>query len=429
GFNLGLGQRWAADIWAQHWAIWRAELIPAWLLGVVVGLAALFLRRRAWLAGLLVFFFLAVQVVFPVLYAYHEYYYVANAGLLMLAVGLVFAELLDSRLPRAVVWVLLLAAQAVQIGHSVAAHYTDMKSWSFGGTPLTEALKAVTGPEDILLIAGDDWNSMKPYYAQRRALMLPNGRESEPDFVARAFGQLAGEPVGALVLRESAWENRRLIDAAVGSFGLDPRPVFGWQDVRVYLRQDLRLAAIAGVKEARDGKFITLTPESLPDQGKLTGHEVATAALPAPLRRHFAQMVPAPWKYFTSFGAELIPESGRELFTAHPDTRLWFKVPAGVRTITVECLVGAGAYAANLSEAEASDGVEFSILLEQADGRISPLVSRLLDPRRQPADRGLQTLEYRGEIPEAASVLVRTGPGPHGSNSRDWAFLGGITIK
>jgi hypothetical protein len=231
------------------------------------------------------------------------------------------------------------------------------------------------------------------------------------------------------VLRESAWENRRLIDAAVRTFGLDPRPVFGWQDVRVYLREDLRLAAIAGVKDARDGKFITLSPESLPDQGKLTGHEVATATLPAHLRRHFALMAPQPWKYFTSFGADLITEAGRELFTAHPDTRLWFKVPAGARTITVECLVGAGAYAANLADGEASNGVEFSILLQQADGKIITLVSRLLDPRRQPADRGFQTLEYRGEIPEAADVLVQTGPGPHGNNSRDWAFLGAITIK
>ncbi|MDI1320738.1 MAG: hypothetical protein PSW75_11190 [bacterium] len=428
-FNLGLGQRWDPGIWAQHWAIWQAELMPALLLAAVGLLAALFLRRRGGLAGLLVFFFLAAQVLFPVLYAYHEYYYVANSFLLMLAVGVVLGEVLDSRLPRVVAWGLLLAIQAGQIRHCVQVHYTDMKSWSFGGTPLTEALKVVTGPEDILVIAGDDWNSMKPYYAQRRALMLPHGRESEPDFVARAFGQLRGETVGALVLRAPEEQNRRLIDAAVRTFGLDPRPVFGWQDVLVYLRADLRLAAIAGIKDARDSRFITLTPESLPDLGKLKGHEVETAALPAHLRRNFSRMTPLPWKYYTSFGADLVAESGGEFFTAHPDTRLWFKVPAGVRTIAVECLISPGAYAASLADGEASDGVEFSIFLQQAGGKIIPLVSRLLDPRRQAADRGRQILEYRGEIPAGADVLIQTGPGPNGNNSRDWAFLGAISIR
>ncbi|WP_438479503.1 ArnT family glycosyltransferase [Oleiharenicola lentus] len=428
-FNLGIGQRWNADIWAQHWAIWQAELIR-WPLLLVVGATALFfLRRHRALAGWLIFFFLAVQTLFPVLYAYHEYYYIANGFLLMLAVGLVAGGVLDSRLPRATAWLLVLAIQVGQIASSVHTHYAEMKNWSFGGSAVTEVLRAFTDPDDVIVAAGEDWNSMIPYNSQRRALMFPNGRESEPEFVAVAFAQLRGERIGALVLRGAQQENHRLIAAAVSAFELDARPVFTWQNVTVYLRQDLRLVAVPKIKSVRGGESIELTPESLSDVNALVKNEVEVASLPAKERGAFARMSPAPWKYYTSFGADLVPEAGQQLFTAHPDTTLWFKVPAGAREVSVECYIAAGAYDATVSDGDATDGVEFTFYRQAPNGSRVQLLSRLLDPRRRADDRGIQTLIYRGDFPAGSELVVVASSGPHQSLSRDWAFFGAIQIK
>ena len=427
-YNWGVGQRFAPVVWRDHAAIIFREIIsPPVLLGSLA-LWGLFSRREWRLMAVGGAGFLAVQVAFPVLYALHPYYYVANAFLLLLVVGLALAGLLQSLLPRSVVWTIVVLAYAGQASIYWRLHYPVQRQWSAGGTTLALALREVTEPESVLLIAGDDWSSIIPYHAQRRACMLPNGKETDGALRQRIFAGLAGEQISALVLKEAQRDNRELLAAAVAAFGIDPRPVFSRDGITVYLRGENRQFAIQKIAEMRL-PGVQLSTESASDQGSLQKREVRVDALPPLMREAFARMSPEPVRFYSMYGAGSVVTPVGVMYNAHPDTRLWFELPHGASTIRVECYFTAEAYLETLAANEQTDGVSLSLQLQQPDGSRQPLAARLLEPATKPADRGLVLFEYTGRIPAGATVVLEILPGPHGNYTRDWVSLGQVQFK
>ena len=428
-YYFGTGQRFAAHLWRQHLVVLLREIAPAGVLAGAALLALVFARRwLGWIAGLLGFF-LAVQLIFPVLYAWHEYYYVANAYLLMLAIGLAACGTLESRLPRLVAWGLILALQAGQIWSYLQVQYPMQRAPSNGGSPITQALRVATEPDDVLIIAGNDWSSITPYFARRHALMIRNGMEHDHAYLTSAFSRLHGESVGALILHGAQRDNRELFERVVREFGLDPHPVFTCLDATIYFHRRLRLAAIPLVRAVPDAQFLQLTAESVADEHALLQHEVELAQLPPSHRRKFAGMSPAPFKYYTTYGTDRMTVDGRDLFSAHPDTRLWFHAPAGRRAILIEAQLAPGAYTESVPAGDRSDGIEVTILVEGPERVRHQVFSRWLNPRDQPADRGLQTFTQEFVLSAGEVVVVEVGPGPQHNAARDWAVLGRIEIK
>ena len=428
-YLFGEGVRFSGELWQHHFAILFREIAAGWTL-TGAGLLALSFGRRwwSWLV-LLVGSFFAVQLIFPVLYAWHDYYYMANAFALMLALGLVLCGVLESRLPRLLAWVLVLVVTGGQVGLYFDALYPMQRYFSPGGGYLTRTLTAVTDPDDVLVIAGNDWSSITPYFARRRALMIRNGMEYDQSYFRPAFQRLQGERVGALVLHGLQQSNRPLIALAVRIFGLDPRPVYTSEGAAIYMLPSRRLAAIPVLKSMRQDNPLELMSESLADENALRQHEVETEMLPAWYHRLFADMSPAPWKYYSDVGASRNSYEGREYYWAHPVTRLWFRVPAGRRHISVEVGLIPQAYDEKVLWDDRTDGIELAISEEPAGGAPRPLFSQLLEPRDKPADRGIKTLECTAEFAADSVVQIAVLPGPRGSAARDWAVLGRIEIK
>jgi len=427
-YNWGVGQRFALSVWRDHAAIIFREIITLPVLLGSLALWVLFSRREWRLMTMCWGFFLSVQVAFPVLYALHAYYYVANAFLLLLAVGLALVGLLESKLPRIAVWVVVGLAHAGQVGVYWRLHYPVVREWSAGGTTLTLALREVTEPESVLLIVGDDWSSIIPYHAQRRACMLPTGREYDPELRQRVFAGLAGEQVSALVLQGAQRDNRELLAAATATFGIDSRPVFSRESSTVYLRKENRQFAIQRLTDMRL-PGVLLSTESTADQGSLLKREAPVAALPPLMREAFARMSPEPVRFYSTFGAGTVVTPVGVMFNAHPDTRLWFELPRGASTVSVECYLAEAAYQNTLAANEQTDGVSVSLQLQQPDGSRQPLVTRPIEPATRPTDRGLVLLEYAGMIPAGATLVIEVLPGSHGNYTRDWFSLGRIEIK
>jgi hypothetical protein len=165
------------------------------------------------------------------------------------------------------------------------------------------------------------------------------------------------------------------------------------------------------------------------DEHPLIQHEVEMDLLAESYRWIFAGMNPVPWKYFSEKGVSRYHFEGREYCSAHPVTRLWFKVPAGRYSISVEIGLLADAYDDSVPYGDRSDGVELKIVEEPAGGPVRPVYSRWLNPRDQAADRGMQRLECIAEFPADTVVQISVLPGPNDSNARDWALLGRIEIK
>ena len=428
-YYFGTGQRFSTHIWRQHLVVWLREIVSVEVFAGA-GLLALFFARRwlIWIA-VLVGFFLAVQLIFPVLYAWHEYYFVANGFMLLLAVGLVACGVLESRLPRILAWGLILALQTGQIWAYLQVHYPEQRAPSRGGSPMMQVLRLATEANDVLIAAGNDWSSITPYFSQRRALMIRGGMDHDEAGLASAFARLKGESVGALILHGTQRDNEALLERAVRDFGIDPHPVFTCLDATIYMHGRLRLLTIPLVKEVPDAQFLELTAQSKDSMRELLGHEVELAALPAGHRRNFTGMSPLPIRYYTTYGAGRTTVAGRVMFSAHPDTRLWFNAAAGRHDIEIEILLPPAAYDESVPYGDRSDGVDLIISIESSDHLRRQIFSRWLNPRDNPGDRGLQTIKQPFDLKAGEVVVVEVGAGPLHNASRDWAVLGRVEIR
>ena len=75
------------------------------------------------------------------------------------------------------------------------------------------------------------------------------------------------------------------------------------------------------------------------------------------------------------------------------------------------------------------DGVDFTVSLEGADGRIVPLWKRYLDPVAAPADRGIQHFDIALPAGAKGRLLIGTGAGPADDNRWDWAYLSSVRFE
>jgi hypothetical protein len=427
GFTIGApATRFSGELWAMKGRIIAHQLTWLPLLIGGVALALLGARHRWRELGLCAGLFTAALLAFPILYAYHEYYYIANAVLLMVALGLVLVALAESPGPR---WLVALAVVTVVAGQAYAyfdRYYPVQSAISPGGDGLSQSLRALTEPGEVIVVTGQDWNAMTPYYAQRRALMLRGDAEQDPAQVDAALAQLDGEKIGALAVTGSlagrGWFIQRLV-----ARGLEPTPLYIWHDVSVFLpaaRRELNLQRL------EEQEFYEVRPApgvELPHGQPLnTWWDVAN--LWRSWRANFDGMTPTPVRYFSTFGLTLERGGGRMDFGAHPVTRLVFALPAGRHVLRTTVFFPPDAYRADLAEADATDGVEITLAALSTAGERRILGTRTVDPRHRAADRGRKPLRIEFTLPQAGEVELFIGPGPAGRSTRDWVMLGRLVI-
>jgi hypothetical protein len=428
GYYYGTNHtRFDPAIWAGHWRIISQSVI--WLpLAAVSGVAVLVFGRRWWAK---VFFcvacFFGIQVLLPELYSWHDYYYVTNALFLLVAVGLAVTTLFDSRLPR---WVggAVLVGMLVGQGYFYSRRfYEELSAVSPEGSDLTAALQKLTQPDEVLLIQGEDWNSMTPYYARRRALMLRAGPDHDETEIRRAFANLKGEKVGALITKGVLDKDAPLLKLAAEYFDIYPQPLLKWRDTRFYLpnkrwNEDYDKFSTAYY---HDVEFL---PTELPADGSLAGrwYEVSKLSRYQPVSLQY--MHPKPVRFFARFGLSLDAAGGQVRFGVHPLTHLIFAVPAGSRHLRTEIGISPGAYE-NLSTSDATDGVDLKISFVQPETEERLIYSRSVNPRDNPADRGVIPVSLDFVMPADAELKITIEAGPRNNTTRDWAFLGKLTIE
>lgn len=147
-------------------------------------------------------------LLFMNLYVVHEYYACENALGLIVALGLVVVGLLESGGAARYFGIALLAiallvnamAFAIKIHPRFAANRLDLQ-------PTVEAIQAHTRPDDVILVVGT-WNPELPYYAQRRALVLPTFPHISDEAIRQSLENLSGYRVGAVVTVPSAMNAR-----------------------------------------------------------------------------------------------------------------------------------------------------------------------------------------------------------------------------
>jgi hypothetical protein len=236
-WNFGtLPDRFSQALWIG--VIWNRVITEnvAGHLGVFVILAALAFapRRRAlilWGVGLFLCFFM----VFENLLFVHHYYAVANAVYLCFALAVGFGALIESR-PRQTLLLVaaLLAVIEVNLSFFLGGYLFEDESRGFDDRdPVLRAAAFVRGhtpPSAPLLVYGDDWNSELPYYAERRALLVPVFFGGYLGPLEQPERYLARRP-GALMICRGARSNPALKAALAANYGAWSRNPLGLCDI------------------------------------------------------------------------------------------------------------------------------------------------------------------------------------------------------
>jgi hypothetical protein len=242
-WNFGtLPQRMSLGSWSAILGFWN-NIIAHWSVLLVCALAVCLAKkyRLAYFAcaGLAT----SAPLIFFNLHAVHEYYPYANGLLLVGAVGIAVAALLERgqgyRWAAGGVFMLFALASVFRYGSG----FYPRLAHDQGGRELraiARSVKELTEPGDVLLVVGSDWSPAIPFYCERRALMVPADRQWAAEALAayrRWFGQEAAgrtdsapsdarfRRVGALVVVEppESGLDVRSLRALLAAFGLDQR--------------------------------------------------------------------------------------------------------------------------------------------------------------------------------------------------------------
>lgn len=413
-------------LWKMTWRIFSEELsgVLAWSSCVAVVVLAGRGRWREILAC--VGCFAAALLIFPVLYANHDYYFMANTVFLLLAMGLALVALAESPVSRGLLAAIALMVCGTQAYRYVVHYYPGQRGVSLGGDGLSALLRDLTRPDEYVIITGQDWNSMTPYYAQRRALMLRSDYAGIMGQVDKAWANMAGEKLGALVLDLPPENYQWLVDRAAAR-GLETQPLLTWRNYYIFLPaerldQNLRSFEEKGWDEAKPLRMRTDWTRPMSNKW------VEVAGGPPQLRRMLHRLQPMPTRIFSTFGPAANESGTSYHFGVHPVTRLVFALPAGRYRLNTTFLFPLETYAAELPASDCTDGVDVRLEVVDAEGRRTPLFSRLLDPRANSMDRGEQPIGIDFVLGQPGEVELSFGPGPQGRDTRDWLSIGPLTI-
>jgi hypothetical protein len=312
-------------------------------------------------------------------------------------------------------------------------HYPLYRDPGSGGG-LAEGLREVLRPDEVIVVAGDDWSSIFPYFAGRRALMVRSGKLNDAAYLRAAFADLKGEDVGALVLFEDQESNEPLIALARAAFDLGPQPLLRWHNggrrAVAYLPRRIQPDALVELGRTNGFADLTINPAALPVESPLAGRTTEYATLLKRHQRYFAAMQPRPVRFYSSFRPDIwnAGQPGKERFAASPDLKLWFTLKPGRHRLRTDLDLVPGAWE-NVKPADASDGVSLIARAHFPDDRIELLHELTINPAAHPAERGPQFVDWTFDLPDGAELELDVTAGPAGNSARDWSSLGPVRIE
>ncbi len=200
-WNFGtLADRLSMTTWSLFYQRTITDLIGENKLLFIVGYCGLFCNSKYLKIALVsLLLFLIPLCTFTNLHFVHSYYVYGNGIFLIVALGVIIANFVDSDISfkRATGYVLLM----IMIICSIAHYYTNF--WPAQGATscyaeIKKDVDAYTSDKDILLIFGADWSSEMPYYLERRTAMVRGVMRDTPKY-SNLKKNLSDYRIGALI--------------------------------------------------------------------------------------------------------------------------------------------------------------------------------------------------------------------------------------
>jgi hypothetical protein len=360
-------------------------------------------------------------LIFANLYLVHDYYFYGSGLFLIAAVGFCLLELLDhASIPVAGRWVFIVTV----LGFQVSAYHRSLYEFQKAQTDVPEYvdfIKSITSPDDTIVVLGYDWNATVPYYAERRALMLLNGRQHQPEKIRTTIARLDPKTVGAVLIRGHEWQDGELVKSAMGALHLGARPLFFAESLSVGIWVPQERHALLRDQFER-GQFPSI---QVAFEQNTTGEPRTIHARQISQRTEFDDFSPRPIRgtALNDFTSAVV--DGIKVLNAHATTEIVFRKRPGASRIT-------GIYGLPheaVARPGMSDGVEFVIAQVNPDGTENVVFRRMLDPANNPADRGIHKLDVAVPAEASGEIFFRTLPGLAGNASFDWSYWGRLKIE
>ena len=256
--------------------------------------------------------------------------------------------------------------------------------------------------------------------------MIRRDLEHNAAYADRAFADLRGEDVFALIVVGAQRGNREFIAKACERFKLDPAVTFTQDgNADVYVRRYHRNHVLRHMGTNEHPYYHGVVMTGVPDapEGAPAVDGIDRLVTDEVAKTIFTRMAPRPVRFNFAFGLNRFEIDGRQMVGAHPDSFLWFKPPPGQRQITAEFGIMPAAYTRPDGH---TDGAEFTITERRQDGTETIILRRVLDPFSRPEDRGTQETTLSYTATDGAELLFHTGFGVGGSF--DWCYWGRIKI-
>ena len=401
--------------------------LPWWTILTIALVGAVLFRRESFRPLLLVIGFGVTLMLFPVLYHRHDYYFYAVGILPVCAAGLIVGKLLQHRIGRWVAMVSLIGFVSLQVSAYRKNYWHLQDLISYGGTGLTNFMKDMLPDDGALVVMGQDWAAVIPYYSQRKGIMIRQNVVNSADILKRHLANVADTRVSALIITTPTESDRNAANFITQSLGLESEPSITHQETEIYLSKDIRSPTLIRLGENMhySGVEIRGIPDKPPPPPEaepiIADSEIQTVTdLQALIT--FAPVNPAPYQYRCKFGLGASHHDGQTVLGAHPDSDMWIQRPKSARKV----VYGIGMDSGTFDAVGESDGVEFSIRGIDAAGKEIELAQHLLDPAHNAEDRTGANFEI--DLPDEISELVFSTRARQSYNF-DWAYWRKIEIR
>ncbi|MEO6876766.1 MAG: hypothetical protein ABI222_18295 [Opitutaceae bacterium] len=415
-----LEQRLSAPFWAGIWDNLSGLILGEAAMAILLIGFALASRAHRLVTLLCLACFASGWMLFSNLYYSHDYYYCANTLFLLVAAGLLLVSVWDNtRLPQAVRVLML----GIFFASQLLVYQRQFARYTHGGAQrppeIATVIRDVVPPDGVVLIYGWDWNSLVPYYAERRALMVPLGFENDQPALEKILAQLPPRRIAGLLVRQGQPSHftAEFIRERLQRFNLAPTPVATSNDGDLYLPPDQLASAQAHLARIHSS-LASAASQLPPDHYHAALKPAASSLTDLPI------FTPRPSQARTLYGMSTGKIGDHIVLNAHAPSELSFVVPAGATRVDAVVGLPEGAYV----NPSPTDGVDVIIFQRVADSGLRVLFQRNLDPLNRPADRGPQKITFDLDKSISGPLIFGIYPGPANNVTSDWSYWQSITI-
>jgi len=417
---FSLEARFSWHTWHHMFLRWGEALTFPWVIGGFISAAVIFCpQRRRQIAGAFALFMFG-QLMIPYAYTGQDYYFYTCAVLGVVALGfsvLGFAE--KSNWP-AIVRVVLFAVPFLSLAASYLRGYYPMQQYdTHGGSGLMSALAEIVPTDGVIVVQGDDWSAIRPYYTKRRSFMIRNGMERNDEYMEFGLSNLKTERVDALMVSRDLPSREEWTDEVCAKLGLNPWPTIGNERFLVFFHPLTESAARSLLSQRLFDATETYPPSAESNDSWTIEREL----LPGYAAAVFPVSGGVVSRYLIGFGYGLFELEGREVQNFHANS--YFKVSTEIRSGQVRWSYGLSPDSYE-REGDKTNGVSFMVYVENPEGARREIFRRDLNPTMNPTDRGFQLSNFEFSLVDSEQLVFASDA--MGSEAFDWSYLEYIEI-